>query len=225
MLFAGVITGIGFLQFFEEPFVMTQGGPLNSTLSVAYLRLQHVRLRQLRRRRRDELRAVRRRGALTIIQFRCSASATTRPARAPLVPPHGRCVRMSTVRSTSHASPAAPSAPTSASRRPARGSTSCSASASSLVVDAVRLDVPRVGQDRGRAARQPAHVVAAGPDARQLPRAVHPPRLPAVLHQLHSRRRHGDAGQPGVLLDARVRVRQARLLGPHAGCSGWCWPR
>ncbi|WP_421735000.1 carbohydrate ABC transporter permease [Cellulomonas sp.] len=37
MLFAGVITGIGFLQFFEEPFVMTQGGPLSSTLSVAYL--------------------------------------------------------------------------------------------------------------------------------------------------------------------------------------------
>ncbi|KQY21765.1 sugar ABC transporter permease [Cellulomonas sp. Root485] len=37
MLFAGVITGIGFLQLFEEPFVMTQGGPLNSTLSVAYL--------------------------------------------------------------------------------------------------------------------------------------------------------------------------------------------
>ena len=37
MLFAGVITGIGFLQFFEEPFVMTQGGPLNSTISVAYL--------------------------------------------------------------------------------------------------------------------------------------------------------------------------------------------
>ena len=37
LLFAGVITGIGYLQFFEEPFVMTQGGPLNSTLSVAYL--------------------------------------------------------------------------------------------------------------------------------------------------------------------------------------------
>ena len=37
MLFAGVITSIGFLQLFEEPFVMTQGGPLNSTLSVAYL--------------------------------------------------------------------------------------------------------------------------------------------------------------------------------------------
>lgn len=36
MLFAAVITGIGYLQFFEEPFVMTQGGPLNSTLSVAY---------------------------------------------------------------------------------------------------------------------------------------------------------------------------------------------
>nr|WP_083770188.1 sugar ABC transporter permease [Beutenbergia cavernae] len=36
LLFAAVITGIGYLQFFEEPFVMTQGGPLNSTISVAY---------------------------------------------------------------------------------------------------------------------------------------------------------------------------------------------
>jgi multiple sugar transport system permease protein len=35
ILFAAVITGIGFLQFFEEPFVMTQGGPLDSTLSTA----------------------------------------------------------------------------------------------------------------------------------------------------------------------------------------------
>ena len=36
LLFGGVITGIGYLQFFEEPFVMTQGGPLDKTLSVAY---------------------------------------------------------------------------------------------------------------------------------------------------------------------------------------------
>jgi multiple sugar transport system permease protein len=35
-LFGGVITMIGYLQFFEEPFVMTQGGPLDKTLSVAY---------------------------------------------------------------------------------------------------------------------------------------------------------------------------------------------
>jgi multiple sugar transport system permease protein len=35
MLFAAVITGIGYVQFFEEVFVMTQGGPLNSTLSLA----------------------------------------------------------------------------------------------------------------------------------------------------------------------------------------------
>lgn len=35
MLFAAVITGIGFLQFFEEPFVMTRGGPLDATLSTA----------------------------------------------------------------------------------------------------------------------------------------------------------------------------------------------
>ncbi|MFL6120593.1 carbohydrate ABC transporter permease [Actinophytocola sp.] len=36
MLFVAVVTTIGYVQFFEEPFVMTQGGPLDSTLSVAY---------------------------------------------------------------------------------------------------------------------------------------------------------------------------------------------
>ena len=36
LLFGAVLTGIGYLQFFEEPFVMTQGGPLDSTLSVSY---------------------------------------------------------------------------------------------------------------------------------------------------------------------------------------------
>ena len=35
MLFVTVTTGIGYLQFFEEPFVMTQGGPLDSTLSMS----------------------------------------------------------------------------------------------------------------------------------------------------------------------------------------------
>ena len=36
LLFVAVITTIGYVQFFEEPFVMTQGGPLDSTLSLAY---------------------------------------------------------------------------------------------------------------------------------------------------------------------------------------------
>jgi multiple sugar transport system permease protein len=36
LLFVMVTTSIGYLQFFEEPFVMTQGGPLDSTLSVTY---------------------------------------------------------------------------------------------------------------------------------------------------------------------------------------------
>ncbi len=35
LLFVSVTTAIGYLQFFEEPFVMTQGGPLNSTISVS----------------------------------------------------------------------------------------------------------------------------------------------------------------------------------------------
>jgi multiple sugar transport system permease protein len=33
LLLTAVTTGIGYLQFFDEPFVMTQGGPLDSTLS------------------------------------------------------------------------------------------------------------------------------------------------------------------------------------------------
>lgn len=36
LLFGAVITGIGYLQFFEEPFVMTNGGPLNATRSVSF---------------------------------------------------------------------------------------------------------------------------------------------------------------------------------------------
>jgi multiple sugar transport system permease protein len=35
MLFVVVTTSIGYLQFFEEPFVMTNGGPLNSTISMS----------------------------------------------------------------------------------------------------------------------------------------------------------------------------------------------
>jgi multiple sugar transport system permease protein len=36
LLFGAVITGIGQLQFFEEAFVMTKGGPLDATRSVTY---------------------------------------------------------------------------------------------------------------------------------------------------------------------------------------------
>lgn len=36
LLFGAVITGIGYLQFFEEPYVMTRGGPLNATRSVSF---------------------------------------------------------------------------------------------------------------------------------------------------------------------------------------------
>jgi multiple sugar transport system permease protein len=36
LLLGAVLLSVGYLQFFEEPFVMTQGGPLDSTLSVTY---------------------------------------------------------------------------------------------------------------------------------------------------------------------------------------------
>src|SRR5215212_3440998 len=35
LLFVLVTTSIGYLQFFEEPFVMTRGGPLDSTVSLS----------------------------------------------------------------------------------------------------------------------------------------------------------------------------------------------
>ena len=35
ILFIVVITTIGYLQLFEEPFVMTDGGPLDRTLSIS----------------------------------------------------------------------------------------------------------------------------------------------------------------------------------------------
>jgi multiple sugar transport system permease protein len=35
MLFVTVTTCVGYLQFFEEPYVMTKGGPLNSTISLS----------------------------------------------------------------------------------------------------------------------------------------------------------------------------------------------
>ena len=35
LLFVSVTTAIGYLQFFEEPFVMTRGGPLDSTVSMS----------------------------------------------------------------------------------------------------------------------------------------------------------------------------------------------
>jgi multiple sugar transport system permease protein len=40
LLFVLVTTSIGYIQFFEEPFVMTQGGPLNSTLSTSMYTFQ-----------------------------------------------------------------------------------------------------------------------------------------------------------------------------------------
>ncbi|MBT8226082.1 MAG: sugar ABC transporter permease [Dactylosporangium sp.] len=36
LLLGAVLISVGYLQFFEEPFVMTQGGPLDATLSAAY---------------------------------------------------------------------------------------------------------------------------------------------------------------------------------------------
>jgi multiple sugar transport system permease protein len=39
-VFITIITMIGYFQFFAEPYVMTQGGPLNSTLSIVLLMYQ-----------------------------------------------------------------------------------------------------------------------------------------------------------------------------------------
>ncbi len=36
LLLGAILVSVGYLQFFEEPFIMTSGGPLDSTLSVSY---------------------------------------------------------------------------------------------------------------------------------------------------------------------------------------------
>jgi multiple sugar transport system permease protein len=36
LLLGAVLSSVGYLQFFEEPFVMTKGGPLDATLSISY---------------------------------------------------------------------------------------------------------------------------------------------------------------------------------------------
>ncbi len=47
-VFVGIITAIGYFQLFAEPYVMTQGGPLNATLSIVlYLYQQGFRWWQM----------------------------------------------------------------------------------------------------------------------------------------------------------------------------------
>ncbi len=41
MLFVTVLTTIGYLQFFAEPYVMTRGGPLNATMSIVLYMYDH----------------------------------------------------------------------------------------------------------------------------------------------------------------------------------------
>ena len=59
LLFTVVYSTIGYMQFLEEPFVMTKGGPLDSTLSASYAIYLPVRRRELRLRRSRGERAVR----------------------------------------------------------------------------------------------------------------------------------------------------------------------
>jgi multiple sugar transport system permease protein len=40
LLFVSITTSVGYLQFFEEPLVMTQGGPLDSTISMSMFTYQ-----------------------------------------------------------------------------------------------------------------------------------------------------------------------------------------
>ena len=58
LLFGAVITGIGYLQFFEEAFVMTKGGPLDSTRSVTYFAFDQFGFGNFGLRRRGQLPAV-----------------------------------------------------------------------------------------------------------------------------------------------------------------------
>ena len=193
LLFGAVITGIGYLQFFEEAVRDDQGRPARLHAVGHLLHLRPVRLRQLRLRSRGQLPAVPRRraphlGAVPLAEARRRTSDERRECR-----PKAR-------RPATAAPGAVPRRGSTPSRRravPGRR--------------AVRVDAAsRASSPRRRCARS-ADVVARDDHPGQLRPALHQARLPDVLHELRGRRAGRHRRQHGVLLDARLRAGQAGL--------------
>ena len=204
LLFGAVITGIGYLQFFEEAFVMTKGGPLDSTRSVTYYTFDQFGFGNFGYAAAASYLLFLAIVVLTFVQFRLlgdredeeEMTVTTRAPTPPLRDPEDEVT----------------DAPTTAGRQTTRPRGSSGARRRAVPRRRpVRLDARLVVQARGRGPGGAADVVARDPDPRQLRPAVHPAGLPDVLHELGDRGARGDRREHGLLLDARLRPGQAGL--------------
>ena len=183
LLFGGVITMIGYLQFFEEPFVMTRGGPLDSTLSAAYYTYNQFGFGNYSYA-----------AAMAYVLFVVIALVTAVQFKLPRVEGLMRPMTTST-RPEPAAVTATPAEPVEPPRSRRRRSADIGEPRPIPWVYAVLVGglVLLVGPflwmllglvpARPRAQAGPARVAAAAPDARQLPHAVQRARLPDVLLQ------------------------------------------
>ena len=191
---------IGYLQLFEEPFVMTGGGPLRLALSVSmYVYQQGFRFFNLGYASAVAYALFMAIVVLAVIQFRFLRSDETYD-HARDVPARRRA--------------GARAARRAGARRSRRWWLYVLLSLGLRAHDrAVPLDAARLVQDAARAAADDADAAARAPDAEQLhagcSRAA---RLPALLLELAADRGGDHARQPAVLLDGRLRAGQAAVL-------------
>ncbi len=212
LLFGAVITSIGYLQFFEEAFVMTKGGPLDSTRSVTFFTYDQFGFGNYGYASAASLPAVPRDRAADPVPVPAAAGARTdmtqtltrhrsdpRTDVAPAGTADGSAARLAVRRAGRRARPG---------RHP------------------VRLDAALLVQARGRGARRTPHLVA----ARRSPWTTTDQLFtkldfPTLLHQLGDRRGRRHGRQHGLLLDARLRPRQARLPGQEGAVRRSCSAR
>ena len=171
LLFGAVITGIGYLQFFEEAFVMTQGGPLDSTRSVTYFTYDQFRFGNFGYAAAASYLLFLAIVLLTYLQFRWLGERDERADTRPRRPrrPRGRRHDRRAPRSEDHRSTTR--ATTDRSSAAGRGNGRRLGADAAVAVRraharagrrgrAVRLDAALVVQAGGRGPRAPADVVA-----------------------------------------------------------------
>ena len=185
LLFSAVIASIGLVQIFEESYVMTQGGPLNATLTVAFYAYNQFGFGNYGYTAVGQLRAVPddRRARAVAVQ---AAPRTRRPEARPMT---------------------AIDCDTTGSDRRCRGATASIGLHVALGRRPRRDGMPFVWmilgsfKTRRRAAPVAAHVVPPGPDAAELPRPVR--RFSTSLGTSSTRRSPRWPSPPAICCSAR----------------------
>ena len=199
LLFGAVITGIGYLQFFEEAFVMTKGGPLDSTRSVTYFTYDQFGFGNFGYAAAASYLLFLAVVLLTFVQFRLLGErddkVSKKKAKKAERATEGGAV-MSSRTADRDTMPATDRRLRARSRPRSGGGDDIGKAPGWIYVRARRRSVPRrravhvdaalVVQARARGPRRAADLVAGDDHAGELRPAVHPARLPDVLHELAS---------------------------------------